>query len=297
MAELQFRMTLRHRPARGRPTLRAARPAGGSSGFTLIELLVVIAIIAILAALLLPALSRAKQKGSQIQCLNNLRQLGIGMLGYTDDNRSAFPGCASRSVFGFHPEDWIYWRTGFGPGTQVQNSPIAFGLGRINTNLFRCPMDRDDSERIAQCGPVGSDPGPYLYSYSTPSYNMDQEGNSGGITSIVDANNVGHLFKTGMIQGPAHKIMLEEEQTTLSRNESWDGQGAVINDGRLVVASTPPNYDGDSITVRHNQRGNACFADGHCTTMRALPYSRLDSWQMPDPSNNYWYYLDPSHAP
>ena len=70
---------------------RAVQARGGRQGFTLIELLVVIAIIAILAAMLLPALSKAKQRAQATQCMNNAKQLALAMLTYTSDFTELFP--------------------------------------------------------------------------------------------------------------------------------------------------------------------------------------------------------------
>ncbi len=74
-------------------------------GFTLIELLVVIAIIAVLAALLLPVLARAKQKGQQAACVNNLRQQTLAVFMYADDNGDILPPVAYDDIDG-NEVDW-----------------------------------------------------------------------------------------------------------------------------------------------------------------------------------------------
>src|SRR5215472_11106673 len=126
----------------------AAPLRGHRNGFTLIELLVVIAIIAILAAILMPVLSSAKKRAAQASCINNQKQLCLGMQIYVTDNNNSFPGIASR-MYGYQPEDWIYWRTNTALYPSFTKSPILTAITGMQKPSLRCPLDTSDADRLA----------------------------------------------------------------------------------------------------------------------------------------------------
>jgi prepilin-type N-terminal cleavage/methylation domain-containing protein/prepilin-type processing-associated H-X9-DG protein len=103
-------------------------PASQLRGFTLIELLVVIAIIAILAAMLLPALSRAKQKAWTTSCNSNLHQVGLGMRMFADENGEYYPESGGDIQWGDTD------RTTEKPSWMEQIFPYTG-----STNVYNCP--------------------------------------------------------------------------------------------------------------------------------------------------------------
>ena len=107
---------------------------GAPAGFTLIELLVVIAIIAVLAGLLLPALSRAKESARTVQCLSQMRQIGLAMQAFTDDHGDEFPR-SQHSAFAYSQ---LAWGRAIAPHL-AQNAATWTDL---LSGVYHCPSDR-----------------------------------------------------------------------------------------------------------------------------------------------------------
>jgi len=126
-----------------------------SRAFTLVELLVVITIIGILIALLLPAVQSAREAARRSQCVNNLKQLGLGLHGYHDALRSFPPGMTYYSptqlsdkftwppfIFRYIEQqaahDKVYWKGDMGNGVVTDRNCAAMGLV---LPVFQCPSD------------------------------------------------------------------------------------------------------------------------------------------------------------
>ncbi len=131
-------------------------------GFTLIELLVVIAIIAILASLLLPALSRAKERAQGIQCVSNMKQMQLAWQMYVDENNDRVPPNDAWTTAGGLPYDtnktWVRgWMNYYQP---VQDNTNAVYLRTSHLSAYqpslgvwKCPSDKSTSRHEGRLYP------------------------------------------------------------------------------------------------------------------------------------------------
>src|SRR5437762_6654378 len=272
----------------GRKSGRAFLPVERRrQGFTLIELLVVIAIIAILAALLLPPLARAKSKADRIACLNNLRQIGLLMQYYTDENLDTFPAHRNQNlkVADEPPSRTNWW------GTTI----VAFSSGgrRSNlSNLFHDPAIKgkrlDDGRRWEwkfDCHLVGYGyNGWFLGHHPYGSYDKAV----GGIRFHVDDS-----FKRSAIVSPAQNLVVGDKQpygSPLSWGSSLWWESACM-DPAVVRSSSFPTYEGVE-PKRHLGQAVISYYDGHSearkSTMINPPANPADGSTRALINSQYW---------
>jgi prepilin-type N-terminal cleavage/methylation domain-containing protein/prepilin-type processing-associated H-X9-DG protein len=243
------------------PVSRTSALASGARGrgFTLIELLVVIAIIATLAAILLPALSRAKERAQAILCLNNTRQLTLGWQLYANDFESRLPYNLGMAGSSFRtPLNWVNNVMSWGLDSDNSNTATLTeaSLGPFvsqATAIYRCPSDHVVSAAQSAAGWDGR-----IRSYSMNA----MVGDAGDFsTNGFNINNPEYtqFFKITQIPQPTEIFVFLDEHPDS------------INDGYFLERDYYSEWH-DLPASYHNGATAFSFADGH---------SALHRWTQP----------------
>jgi len=194
-----------------------------NSAFTLTELLVVIVIIAIVAALLLSALSQAKRKAQQVQCVGNLHQLGIGLANFVADNHaypSHFAGTNSDN-----PGPW-----------ELQLERGGFDISKPITNFWKVG--------VWNCPAAQGGPNSHSYGYNS----------SGVLLFGTPTNQLGlhglWVSGAGMVPVAESKVVVPSDMIAIGESDHMDFMRS-------------ESYDFKHLFLRHQNQSNVAFCDGH----------------------------------
>jgi prepilin-type N-terminal cleavage/methylation domain-containing protein/prepilin-type processing-associated H-X9-DG protein len=233
-------------------------------GFTLIELLVVIAIIAILAALLLPALTRAKEKAQGIQCLSNGRQLSLGWLMYAHDNRDRIVYASDDGTGTLNPLNQYAWTSqhlDYDPNNRA-NWDIAVDIQKgplwpyyKSAGIYKCPADHSFVV-------VGNIARPRVRTISMNTFLGGFVGTDGGWGQRISG--YGLFLKLSDFNGASSPgasktfLFLDEREDVIN----W---GSFLTDMDGYQPSNPSLYafDEDVPGMYHNRACGFSFCDGH----------------------------------
>jgi prepilin-type N-terminal cleavage/methylation domain-containing protein/prepilin-type processing-associated H-X9-DG protein len=248
-------MTLSGKPAL--PSRGKHRDCAGRPAFTLIELLVVIAIIAILAAVLLPVLRKAQQRADRAYCLNNMRQLAIAWIMYSEDsannlvaNYDSGTAGTTQALHGWVKGimKWDFPPSSSNPdnynATNLYDSALGPYCGYA-TGIYKCPGDKKNAAK-----------GPRVRSCSMNAYMGGQS---------TDPNITGNGFSTYVVYNKLTAMVGP------GPSDLWvflDEQGDSINDGFFFVAMGQTTSWYDLPANYHGGTGAFSFADGHAESRK-----------------------------
>ena len=226
------------------------------SAFTLIELLVVIAIIAILAAILFPVFARARENARRSSCQSNLKQIGLGILQYTQDYDETLPRCYYGTSVAIQDPKWMDVVQPYVKSTQLFTCPSDSGA---NAQYIFPPTARDTTNRR-----YGS------YGYMNGYFGV------GTLTTVGESTNV----SLARLAQPTETIMVTDcIGGTGNADVGWSD---IATQPTVQPNENPPSFGISSgntrlMPARHLETINTLFADGHVKSLKLGTIARTNS--------------------